>query len=138
MKKRSRRRFNCFNSCPREGAITTTLEYMRWIVRFQLMLPRGGNLIILFHKCAHIFCFNSCPREGAIPIASLKPYFSIVSTHAPARGQSGRMSTFKQKFFRFNSCPREGAIRLRGSQSADYVGFNSCPREGAIFCAVYL
>ena len=55
-----------------------------------------------------------------------------VSTHAPARGQSVGNSLDVTLPLGFNSCPREGAIGLKGSRKASLRGFNSCPREGAI------
>ena len=55
---------------------------------FQLMPPRGGNR-----------CQSLAGRKR-----------NHVSTHAPARGQSGYSETRKSAFLCFNSCPREGAI----------------------------
>ena len=76
-----------FNSCPREGAIFLHCILSKRLNKFQLMPPRGGNprrLVRVFYP----ECFNSCPREGAILANLVYNVNENVSTHAPARGQS--------------------------------------------------
>ena len=97
-----------FNSCPREGAIIVQLnKYPPDKVsthapargqsllpikpgigkkRFQLMPPRGGNLLLYL-----------------IPLRT-----SIVSTHAPARGQSSDFLNNIFSFFQFQLMPPRG------------------------------
>ena len=79
---------NCFNSCPREGAIGLSSELRFTALSFQLMPPRGGNPLLIKPKSSIV----------------------VVSTHAPARGQSLCHLLCSANAQRFNSCPREGAI----------------------------
>ena len=101
---------SCFNSCPREGAITLPSTMLCQCSTFQLMPPRGGNHL-RYGIFLRLTSFNSCPREGAIVRGYKLTFYAvlfqlmpprggnrraevtisvkrIVSTHAPARGQS--------------------------------------------------
>ena len=103
--------FNCFNSCPREGAILLNVDFLTSIFSFQLMPPRGGNLYAENLSYPSNLFQLMPPRGGNLHGISLLYGDKNVSTHAPARGQSTRKHFGGEANDCFNSCPREGAIR---------------------------
>ena len=77
--------------------------------RFQVMPPRGGQLLWRAGCSRDAVRFKSCPREGGNRGYNINVEVSDgVSSHAPARGATTGSSQFVQCQRRFKSCPREG------------------------------
>ena len=57
---------DCFNSCPREGAIFENFGEIGECQSFN-SCPREGAIQMHLPEVWIQVCFNSCPREGAIP-----------------------------------------------------------------------
>ena len=122
---------------PPRGGNLYTVVFIESVNKFQLMPPRGGNLGSKVGVCARR-SFNSCPREGAIVEALAVRLKLIVSTHAPARGQS--QNPLKKMHLRKVSthAPARGqSLKARICRFALRC-FNSCPREGAISVAYFV
>ena len=98
--------------------------------KFQLMPPRGGNRHTPEIKIQGVMFQLMPPRGGNL--FSLPPLsFSIVvSTHAPARGQSIHLVPVLGVPKSFNSCPREGAIVIRNLRLFAALSFQLMPPRG--------
>ncbi len=101
---------DCFNSCPREGAIDRDPDLGCDLESFN-SCPREGAILEQKLRNAVPNSFQLMPPRGGNPESEAKMKSILkVSTHAPARGQSLERPYTIKKLSSFNSCPREGAI----------------------------
>ena len=77
-----------FQLMPPRGGNQAILSANMTLILFQLMPPRGGNLSLSVFAFAEDM-FQLMPPRGGNQLAKLERKIAkVVSTHAPARGQS--------------------------------------------------